>query len=58
MAGRDANKGESSSSTTDFNITFENNTKIYLTRCLSYAHLNNNNFQSQMKDYFDLFQKR
>ena len=38
----------------DFDISFENNTKIYLTQCLTYAHVNNDRFQSQMKEYFDV----
>ena len=42
--------GDSHSS---FNIEFENNTKIYLTKCLTFAHINNETFQSQMKEYFE-----
>ena len=35
-----------------FDIQFENNTKSYLIKCLSFAHSNNNRFQKQMKQYF------
>ena len=35
-----------------FDIVFENNTKIYLTQCLTFAHANNIRFQNIMKEYF------
>ena len=34
----------------DFDVEFENNTKIYLTQCLTFAHVNNPRFQSSMKN--------
>ena len=37
----------------NFDLIFENNTKTYLTKCLTFAHANNNRLQSQMKKYFD-----
>ena len=33
--------------------SFENNTKIYLTQCLTFAYDNNARFQSRVKQYFD-----
>ena len=41
----------------DFNIRFENNTKIYLTQCLTFAHSNNESFQKAIKSYFENFQR-
>ena len=35
-----------------FDVEFENNTKSYLIKCLTFSHSNNNRFQSEMKDYF------
>ena len=35
-----------------FDIMFETNTKSYLTKCLSFAHLNNNTLQQEMKKIF------
>lgn len=40
-----------------FNTEFENNTKVYLRKCLSFAHLNNKQFQKEMKDYFHKYHK-
>ena len=37
----------------DFDLSFENNTKIYLTQCLTFSHANNKRFQSAMKQYFN-----
>ena len=37
---------------TDFDIIFEENTKVYLTQCLSYAAINNSRLQNEMKSYF------
>ena len=36
----------------DYNITFENNTKIYLTKCLTFAHFNIEHFNDSMRFYF------
>ena len=36
-----------------FNLSFENNSKVYLTQCLSFAHSNNNKFQQEMSNYFN-----
>ena len=37
----------------NFDLKFENNTKTYLTQCLAFAHANNNQFQTEMKEYFN-----
>ena len=37
----------------NFDLTFENNTKSYLTQCLAFAHANNNTLQSEMQEYFN-----
>ena len=37
---------------TGFNVEYENNTKVYLTQCLQFAHLNNGVFQQEMAKYF------
>ena len=37
----------------NFEIGFENNTKVYLTECLLFAHSNNQSFQHRMKQYFN-----
>ena len=37
----------------DFHVSFENNTKIYLTQCLTFAHSNNTRFQNYVQKYFD-----
>ena len=36
----------------NFNILFEQNTKVYLTQCLTFAHMNNARFQQEMKSIF------
>ena len=35
-----------------FGLKFRNNTNIYLTKCLVFAQINNNKFQSKMREYF------
>ena len=35
-----------------FNVPFENNSKVYSTQCLTFAHSNNIKFQEEMKWYF------
>ena len=42
----------------DFDIVFENNTKIYLTQCLSYAHSNNHSLQLHIEGYFEKMGKK
>ena len=37
----------------DFDVSFENNTKIYLTQCLTFAHSNNSRLQNGVKKYFE-----
>ena len=36
----------------NYDIMSEHNNKVYLTQCLTFAHINNNPFQRQMKEYF------
>ena len=49
----DEEKSEDSIGAFDFDIAFENNTKTYLTKCLSFAHVHNSRFQNEMKRIFD-----
>ena len=36
----------------NFNILFEQSTNVYLTQCLTFAHMNNACFQQKMKSIF------
>ena len=45
-------KHEMGSAHSIFDLKSEMNCKTYLTKCLVFAHSNNNTFQSQMKEYF------
>ena len=52
LSGRAANIANTNSSSSAFNINFEYTTKVYLTECLRFSHLNNTNFQKHMLKYF------